>query len=288
MKTYIIILFLLFTSNTLVFSNNSGFEEPHTPIHTTLDEENCVPTTQSYQPGEHLEYKVYYNWKFTWLTAGTVTFEVLNNFWNGMEVWHTRAIGKTLRAYEWFYKVYDQYESYLDPFTNKPVRFIRNVNEGGYTMNNHYTFDHDQQEVYLDYLKTQGETKRQNETLPINACTHDMLSAIYQTRNIDYSQYVAGDIISIEVFMDGRIQEIHIQYSGIETIKTKLGKFEALKLHPTLHESYLFEGGKKMTIWATNDANKIPLLIEAPLKVGFVKAILNNYDQLAYDLTSKQ
>jgi len=282
MKKYIlntsVIAFFIIAPILLSSAIESNFASP----------QDCeLNNVSSFQGGEKLEYKVYYNWKFTWLAAGLVEFAVKDGYWNDEPVLHTTATGKTLKAYEWFYKVRDKYESYLNPETYKPVHFVRDVDEGGYTINCAYDFDHLSEEVFVDYRKKKGEIRQEKETLNINQCTHDMLSAIYFTRNVNYADYEVGDVITIDVFMDGEMEKIHIQYAGTETIKTKLGKFECIKIHPSLHESYLFEGGKKMTVWATNDSNQVPILVEAPLRVGSVKAMLFNHENLSYELTAK-
>ena len=38
---------------------------------------------------------------------------------------------------------------------------------------------------------------------------------------------------------------------------------------------------------ATNDANRLPLMINSPLKVGSVRAVLTEYNGLKYDLSSQ-
>ena len=58
---------------------------------------------------------------------------------------------------------------------------------------------------------------------------------------------------------------------GKETIKTRHGKFNAIKLKPLLLKGSVFEGGEKMTIWVTDDANHIPVRVESPIVVGSVK-----------------
>ena len=42
-----------------------------------------------------------------------------------------------------------------------------------------------------------------------------------------------------------------------------------------------------MNVWVTDDENKIPLLIESPVSVGSVKAVLKEYNGLRYDMTAK-
>ena len=42
-----------------------------------------------------------------------------------------------------------------------------------------------------------------------------------------------------------------------------------------------------MKIWVSDDANKLPLLIESPLKIGSAKAVLKSYKGLRHKLSSK-
>jgi hypothetical protein len=46
---------------------------------------------------------------------------------------------------------------------------------------------------------------------------------------------------------------------GKETSKPKYGNFRAIKFKPMLIKGTIFEGGEKMTVWVSDDANKIPL-----------------------------
>jgi hypothetical protein len=67
-------------------------------------------------------------------------------------------------------------------------------------------------------------------------------------------------------------------------VKTKYGKFNAIKLKPLLLKGSVFDGGEKMTIWVTDDANHIPVRAESPIVVGSVKIDLMQYENLKYPL----
>ena len=43
----------------------------------------------------------------------------------------------------------------------------------------------------------------------------------------------------------------------------------------------------KMTVWVSDDQNRIPILIESPVSVGSVKMVLKEYWGLKYDFTAK-
>jgi hypothetical protein len=75
------------------------------------------------------------------------------------------------------------------------------------------------------------------------------------------------------MFLDNEVYSMYIRYLGKETVKTKYGKFKAIKFKPLLIKGTIFEGGEKMTVWVSDDANRIPIRIESPIVVGKVKWI---------------
>lgn len=244
----------------------------------------------TFQSGEKLTFKIYYNWSAIWMKAGNVTFEILDAYMNGKTVYHVDCIGQTASAFNWFYKVDDHYQTYIDPSTLLPLKYIRDVHEGKYTKKNQFRFFHSQNEVAIDYRIQKGEVQAKDEVVSIKPCTQDVLSTLYYTRAFDFknSNIAVGDTIPVEVFLDGKSYSVHLRYKGKDELKTKLGKFRCLKFAPMLMSSYAFgKGGEKMMIWVTDDDNKLPLLIESPLKVGWGKAYLTEYENLVYPLDAK-
>src|SRR5204862_2684464 len=120
----------------------------------------------------------------------------------------------------------------------------------------------------------------------VSDCVQDVLSAVYYARNIDFNSYKPGDKIPFSVFLDNELYEMYIRYVGKETVKTKYGKFKAIKFKPLLIKGTLFEGGEKMTVWVSDDANHVPVRIESPIVVGKVKVDMMSSKNLRYPLTS--
>jgi hypothetical protein len=48
----------------------------------------------------------------------------------------------------------------------------------------------------------------------------------------------------------------------------------------------IFEGGEKMTVWVSDDENKIPLRVNTPITVGSIKVDLIGYKNLRHPFTS--
>ena len=107
-------------------------------------------------------------------------------------------------------------------------------------------------------------------------------------RNLDTDGMKKGDKIAVKMLFDKEIYPIHIRYNGKEKKDVRnLGKFNTIKIHPDLVAGNVFKDGDKMTIWVSDDKNKIPLIIESPVSVGSVKAVLKSYKGLKYDLESE-
>jgi len=88
------------------------------------------------------------------------------------------------------------------------------------------------------------------------------------------------------MFLDNETYNLYIRYMGKETIKTKYGKFRAIKFKPLLVKGTIFEGGEKMLVWVSDDANHLPLRVESPISVGSIKVDMMNYKNLRYPLSS--
>ena len=244
-------------------------------IQLSADSDFCEISNSSFSSGERITLKVFYNVVGLYVDAGTATFNAQLENYNGKPVYHAVGEGWSNASYDWIFKVRDRYETYMDTATLKPYRFIRNVHEGNYKKYENASFNHEAKSV----VTTRGVFKAPD-------CIQDIISAVYYARNIDFSKYKPNDKINLSVFLDDEMHDIYIRYIGKETIKTRYGKFRAIKFKPFLIKGTVFEGGEKMTVWVSDDANHLPLRIESPIVVGNIKADMMGYRNLRYPLTS--
>jgi hypothetical protein len=235
----------------------------------------CGIKNTSFKEGERLVFKVYYNMGAIWVGAGYATFNTTLEDLNGRKVYHVVGDGKTMKSYEWFYKVRDKYETYIDVETMLPAKFIRNVDEGGFKIYNNVTFN-----------QNIGQAISTNGVYKVPKCIQDVLSAIYYARNIDYSKYKPGDKIPFSMFLDDQVYNLYIRYIGKERVTTKYGTFNAIKISPLLIEGTIFKGGEKMVVWVSDDANRIPVRVDSPILVGSIKVDLVGYDKLRNPFTA--
>lgn len=235
----------------------------------------CSAKNYSFKDGERLTFKVFYNMSFVWINAGNAHFKTDLEDLNGRKVYHITGDGKTAKSYEWFYKVKDKYETYLDKETLSPDRFVRNVHEGSTKIYQDVTFN-----------RKKNIAISNDKSYPVSKCTQDVLSAIYFARNIDYTKYAPGDKIPFDMFLDDKLYSLYIKFLGREVITTKMGTFNSIKIAPLLIEGTVFSGGEKMTVWVSDDLNHVPLRVESPIAVGSIKVDLMDFEGLRNPFTS--
>ncbi|MEN9600097.1 MAG: hypothetical protein RL596_2418 [Bacteroidota bacterium] len=235
----------------------------------------CGLRNYAFQDGESISFNVFYSVIGIYVNAGAATFTVQNQKLNNKPIYHIIGEGTSNSSYDWIFKVRDKYESFVDTATLQPLKFLRDVDEGGYKINESVTFN--------QQANTATSAKG---TLKVPNCIQDVLSAIYYARNIDFNKYQVEDKIPFSMYLDHEVYNLYIKYLGKETIKTKYGKFNAIKFKPLLVKGTIFEGGEKMTAWVSDDPNHLLLRVESPIAVGSIKVDMMGYRNLRYPLTS--
>ncbi|MDP4678973.1 MAG: DUF3108 domain-containing protein, partial [Cyclobacteriaceae bacterium] len=99
----------------------------------------------------------------------------------------------------------------------------------------------------------------------------DVLSGFYYLRTVDFDVMSTGEIISINGFYKNKAFDFKVRYEGKDEIKTKLGKIKALKIVPIMPKNTIFNGENSITIWLSDDKNKIPLRVKTEMFIGSIK-----------------
>lgn len=235
----------------------------------------CEINKRVFDVGERLTYKAYYNWNFIWLEAADVWFNVSDASKPGY--FDLEAIGTSLPKYDWLYKVRDTFRSRISRKTMLPYYFLRDNQEGSYLVHNEYIFDHNRKLVYTDI--DNSDFGKEKGTLSLKPCTFDVLSAIYYTRSLSFDGIEVNDTLPLRFLIDNEYFDLFIRYLGKETITTREDKtYNCIKFSILLVEGTIFKGGEDMTVWATDDENHIPVLVEAKIVLGSVKAYLTGIE----------
>ncbi len=227
---------------------------------------------KAFKAGEELNYRLHYGV----INAGTAKLEVkkMDKKIAGREVYQVIGSGRSRGAFDWFFKVRDRYETYMDVEGVFPWLFVRNINEGGYKKHQTYKFVQNKNKV------DNGEGK----TFETPSGVQDMLSSFYYARSIDYSKAKENEVFTIWSFVDDELWPLKIRFLKRETIKVGNKKYKAMKFCPVVQEGRLFENEDDVAVWISDDENKIPLLAQGKIFVGSIKFELTSAKGLANPL----
>jgi len=246
---------------------------------------NCFsqPPSTPFHSGEKLYYDISYNWHFVWVNAGKVEFQVDSTMYGDIPAYHFQSSGRSLSSYDWIFKVRDEFESVANAQTFQPYWFVRKTREGSYSVDNKLNFDWENHRI-ISKLETSKHPYRK-DTIPLDPLYLDLQTAVYFARTLDFSKMEINQKIPFYVLIDGEKFELFGRYLGKETIKNRDGKYyRCHKFSALLVEGTMFKGGEDLYVWVTDDGNKIPILTEAKILVGSVKAYFTHGENLMYPM----
>ncbi len=231
--------------------------------------------SSAFKAGEWFQFRVHYGI----FNASFATLNLKEDRHNGKAVYHVKGEGKTVGLARLFFKVEDNYESYFDKQDGKPYRFIRQIDEGGHTKDLEINFNHPDNEAVITNHK-HNKTKN----IKTGDDIQDLLSAFYYLRNnYDTSKLYKGqEIVMDMLFDDKQIFKFKLKFLGRETVRSKFGKVRCLKFRPYVQSGRVFKEKESLTVWISDDKNKIPIRIKADLRVGSLKADLHAFKGLKH------
>ena len=92
-----------------------------------------------------------------------------------------------------------------------------------------------------------------------------LLVETYYARTIDFSNAYIGKTYPLDIYLDQKIYNLKFKYLGIETIKSDFGKVRCIKLRPQLVVDRVFKDEDDMTIWVSDDKNRLPIRVKTDI-----------------------
>lgn len=238
-----------------------------------------VVENTAFSPGERLVFRALYSSALTGnVTAGEASLEIMETprIIGGRTTMPVIGLMRTRGVFNLFFRVNNRFETYIDRSAIAPLMFIRRVEEGKYRKSEDVMFNH------FSRLAISNTA-----TVPIPAYVQDIISAFYFARTYKFDNPKIGDEFNVDFFLDDSVYVTRIVFDGYERIKTRLGTFNTLRFKPMVLRGKVFSQPYPMTLWISDDKNRVPLLVESGLVVGSVKLELSEYNGLRNPLTSK-
>lgn len=233
----------------------------------------------AFDVGEWFKFRIHYGI----INAGYATLEVKEATVNNKKVFHAVGKGYTTGMSRFFFKVDDLYESYFDKETGNPYQFVRKIDEGGYTKNQEGFFSQDNRVLVKDYKH------KTEKTITVGKNVQDIISAFYYLRNHpNIDKLKSGDSITIDMFFDDETTKFKLKFVGREDITTKFGTVPTMIFKPLVQSGRVFKEKESVTLWITDDNNKLPVRVKAELAVGSIKADLDAFKGLKNPLKVKK
>lgn len=233
-----------------------------------------VMQNHAFQMGEELNFRVHYGF----VNAATIKIKIDEKpvLINNRKTYHIKAFGKTLSTFDWAYRVRDHFETYVDMESLAPLKYFKYVQEDNYR---------DVDLVFYNHEERSLKGKKMNmDNLP--EYVQDVISSVYYARNLDFSNAKPGQSWPINVYLDQKVYNLDFKYAGKEVIKSDIGKVRCIKLKPRLVVDRVFKNEDDMTVWITDDENKLPVRVETGIWVGSIRCDLTSYKYIKNPLKS--
>ena len=231
---------------------------------------DCISNSLPFIAGEEVIYDIEYLMSKTWISAGKVRFKVEDSTFKNQPCLYLEGKGRTLKNYDWFFKVRDKYASFISKKTLLPIHFTRRVSEGDFKLNYEYDFNYDKKLAYILDFKN---NKSIRDTLDIKKCSFDIMSSVYFSRAINFSKYKKDDTIPINIVLDKQVYEnINIIYKGKDMVTNQNKKsINCIHFQIKLIEGTIFKAHETMDVFVSDDENRIPIYVEAEILVGSIR-----------------
>jgi len=241
-----------------------------------------LSSQKAFKRGEQLDYRVHYGL----IDAGEATIRVTHDTlkFGSRKTYHVVGTGSTQNAFDWFFKVRDRYDSWMDEETLLPHFFLRRVDEGGFIINQDYRFLHTSNKVNVKRSGTDKKRNTEGADFEIPQATHDIISAFYYARSLDLAGIKPGEVVTVQTFFDEELFPMKVKFVGRETIKTRAGKIRCIKIRPVIQEGRVFKEEEDLTMWVSDDMNRVPVRLQANVLVGSIKMDLKRFSGLAHPL----
>lgn len=238
-----------------------------------------VTQDSAFTTGEWFKLRIHYGL----VNAGYATLEIKETTRNNKKAHYVVGKGWTTGMAKLFFKVEDHYQSIFDKETGKPYQFLRKIDEGGYTKHQEGFFNQENNTVLVkDYKK---DTQK---TFSVPEKVQDIVSSFYYLRNYPgIEKMKVGESVSIDMFFDDETTKFKLKFIGREDINTKFGTISCMMFRPYVQAGRVFKEEESLTVWISDDDNRIPIRLKASLAVGSLKADLEAFKGLKHSFKIK-
>jgi len=213
--------------------------------------------------GERLVFDVNYGF----ITAGEAVLEIpaLDSI-AGRQCYRVEFRVNSLPSFSWIYRVEDRYVTYIDAGTIAPWKFEQHIREGSY-----------RRDFIAEFDQRKNTAKTPDGTYPVPQYVHDILSAFYFARTINYGPLKAGDQVQLSNFYKDKTYDLVVRVLGRQQLEVGAGTFNTVVIEPLVKEGGLIKVEGRIVVWLTDDERKIPVRVNTKVVIGSIDTELKAY-----------
>lgn len=211
--------------------------------------------------------RILYNLKFGFIKGGEAELIISDTLFENKKALHYYLEGRTTGLTDKLFGVNDIYQTTVDAETRLPLKSIRNIKEGKYRWYNETRYFH-----HLDSLYSQKSGGRK---APENLV--DIISVFFYFINNHLMEDIEkGQKVTLPTFHADKIEDVTVQFAGVEKIETDSGIVDCYVLTPSVKKGKLLKRSDGLKFFISKET-KLPVLLEFDMRVGSLRAILQSY-----------
>jgi hypothetical protein len=220
------------------------------------------PAEVPFRPGEKLTFDIRYGF----VKAGVATMEIMDvEACDDGDCYRILSTARSTMPFSLFYEAHDSVFSLMDTRRLYTTRFEKHVKEGNLIKDEVVIFDQERHTA----------TYPDSSVIDVPPNVQDVLSSLYFLRT---KRLQVGQTVRIENHADRKNYPLEIKILRSETVSVPAGKFKCFVVEPILKASGLFEHQGSLTVWITQDARVMPVMMKGRVIVGSIDAVLTSVE----------
>ncbi len=238
----------------------------------------AYPTRRPVQDPIWQAEKLTYSISYLGAGVGELTLEVLPfKTMAKRKVYHFRGNAESSAFFSLFYRLNDVLETFIDYEGLFSHRFHLVLDETKQQRDSLELNDSEKaQTYYWDRITRPGQPLRETKKFsPIQPFSQDSVSALYYLRTIPLQ---IGSVVTVPIVSEGNTWDAVCTVVRRETVGSPMGDIPALVVMPEMKFHGILKKNGDSYLWLTDDDRRIPLRLEAKVRIGSVVANLNRVE----------
>ena len=229
---------------------------------------------EAFGVGERLVFDVNYGF----ITAGEAVMAVTGvDSIAGRKCYRIEFTVNSLPSFSWIYRVEDQYLTFIDAEAIAPLKFEQHIREGTY-----------HRDFVAEFDQARHIAKTSEGEYPIPEYVHDIMSAFYYARTLDFSGFAPGQATLLQNFYKDKSHDLQVRFLGRQELEVAAGVINTFVVEPLVKEGGLFKSEGRIVIWLSDDERKIPVRVNTKVVIGSIDTELKSYSGLVGPLRARK